>query len=143
MRDADVADNLTTTTNGKVLDAKQGKVLNDKIGQVDDKVQSLDSKVLSINTSLTNLMPKRIFYKGDCTSTSVANFSRDTIYAIIVANGGSAGQTPCEISLLCNIWGYWTLTTIGGSNLVSLNANDGTLKIEATYGRNVVAIYQL
>lgn len=29
---SDVANNLTTTVNGKVLDARQGKILNDLIG---------------------------------------------------------------------------------------------------------------
>ena len=32
--DADIADNLTTTDSGKVLDARQGKVLNDQISAI-------------------------------------------------------------------------------------------------------------
>jgi len=48
-----VADNLTTTVSGSVLDARQGKVLNDKITVVDTTVSEInDNLIKSVTVSL-------------------------------------------------------------------------------------------
>lgn len=46
MFDLNVADNLTTTEEGFLLDARQGKALNDKI---DSQAQTLDNKITEVN----------------------------------------------------------------------------------------------
>ena len=43
LKKSDVADNLTTTTNGKVLDAKQGKALKDLINGKADKIEFIST----------------------------------------------------------------------------------------------------
>lgn len=47
-----VANNLTTTAAGSVLDARQGKTLSDKIAS---KTNTLNSEIKTINTSLGNI----------------------------------------------------------------------------------------
>ena len=54
---SDIANNLTTTTAGKVLDARQGKILNDKFGSYYNKTET-DSKLgtkLSTSNVVNNL----------------------------------------------------------------------------------------
>lgn len=67
-----IADNLTTTETGYVLDARQGKQLDDKITgqgrQLDDKITELDDKIARINSNKlvsldeVNLVTERGFF---------------------------------------------------------------------------------
>ena len=43
---SDIADNLTTTTSGKVLDARKGKALKDDVDSVAGRVTTLENKLV-------------------------------------------------------------------------------------------------
>ena len=49
-----IKNNLTTTASGSVLDAYQGKVLNDKITSTNSTVSSLNSKLTTANNNISS-----------------------------------------------------------------------------------------
>ena len=49
-----IKNNLTTTVSGSVLDAYQGKVLNDKIASTESTVSSLNSKLTTANNNISS-----------------------------------------------------------------------------------------
>ena len=49
-----IKNNLTTTSAGSLLDAYQGKVLNDKIASTDSTVSSLNSKLTTANNNISS-----------------------------------------------------------------------------------------
>ena len=49
-----IKNNLTTTASGSVLDAYQGKVLNDKITSTNSTVSSLNSKITTANNNISS-----------------------------------------------------------------------------------------
>ena len=49
-----IKNNLTTTTSGSILDAYQGKVLNDKITSTNSTVSSLSSKLTTANNNISS-----------------------------------------------------------------------------------------
>lgn len=49
-----IKNNLTTTTSGSILDAYQGKVLNDKITSTNSTVSSLNSKLTTANNNISS-----------------------------------------------------------------------------------------
>ena len=48
-----IADNLTTTAEGMALDARQGKILDDKISVNTEQTNKLDNKIIEINNHLS------------------------------------------------------------------------------------------
>lgn len=55
MFEVEIANNLTTTMEGASLDARQGKVLDEKIST---QVQTLNDKITGVNNNLTKLSKK-------------------------------------------------------------------------------------
>ena len=53
-----IKNNLTTTTSGSILDAYQGKVLNDKITSTNSTVSSLNSKLTTATSRVSSLESK-------------------------------------------------------------------------------------
>lgn len=53
---SDIANNLTTTDSGKVLDARQGKALNDALTNTQNSATSLSSHNLMINRGVTQII---------------------------------------------------------------------------------------
>ena len=49
-----IKNNLTTTTSGSILDAYQGKVLNDKITSTNSTVSSLNTKLTTANNNISS-----------------------------------------------------------------------------------------
>ena len=82
-----IKNNLTTTASGSILDAYQGKVLNDKIASTNSTVSSLSSKLttannnISSNTSKINTANSNITtLNNKFTTTNIFNF----FYIIII-----------------------------------------------------------
>lgn len=71
---SDIANNLTTTTSGKVLDARQGKTLNDSIASLTNTVSSKadSSTVTALSTSVSNM------HKVTRLSVSTSGWTSDT-----------------------------------------------------------------
>ena len=101
MFDINIADNLTTTDEGFVLDAKQGKILDEKI---DSQVQMLDGKIATTNDNLTDLIKyvhcdigKVTLAKNERRNYTIANYYTVPVGYKIVActpfcGGGSSGD---------------------------------------------------
>ena len=53
-----IKNNLTTTTSGSILDAYQGKVLNDKMTSTNSTVSSLNSKLTTAASRVSSLESK-------------------------------------------------------------------------------------
>lgn len=71
---SDIANNVTTTTAGKVLDARQGKTLQDGINTVETQVLALDTKLNKLKT----LKGKTIIVLGDSLTEGSLNSYHNT-----------------------------------------------------------------
>ena len=68
-----IIDNLTTNDATKVLSAKQGKVLNDDINNVESDVSNLQTSVNSLSDSITNLVQIQYIECGNKTLNNGAS----------------------------------------------------------------------
>ena len=113
----DLANNLTTTTTGSALDASQGKILNDKYGELNrslgnlktdfDKLNSIKIKVGSaIRTAITGENSVMLFTLEQVKNMfELESLSVDNI-AILISNGdGKAFPSHLEsVTMLNNSW---------------------------------------
>lgn len=99
----DIANNLTTTTEGKVLDARQGKVLNDKI----------------VNEILTPSASISIPASGNSVSRNMEGLT--PWHQLVRWNFSSSAENSPPVNLTWTTYdGYFTITNNGGSTTESI-----------------------
>ena len=77
----DIANNLTTATAGKVLDASQGKILKDSIDAMDEAYKAADTTINgAINTINNNISAMDTAYKAADTALQTSITNMDTAY---------------------------------------------------------------
>ena len=113
----DLANNLTTTTTGSALDASQGKILNDKYGELNrslgnlktdfDKLNSIKIKVGTAVRTVTNGENSFMLFTLEQVKNmfELESLSVDNI-AILISNGdGKAFPSHLEgVTMLNNSW---------------------------------------
>ena len=88
----DVANNLTTSTAGKVLDASQGKILSDQIGNIDNK---LEKNVFTNNTD-ANSYTTFGFYHVGISSNSPEGITQFGMLCVFTGGSGFVAQLFIE-----------------------------------------------
>ena len=113
----DLANNLTTTTTGSALDASQGKILNDKYGELNrslgnlktdfDKLNSIKIKVGTVVKTVTKGENSFMLFTLEQVKNmfELESLSADNI-AILISNGdGKAFPSHLEgVTMLNNSW---------------------------------------
>ena len=163
-----VADNLTTEASGtSVLDAHQGKVLDNKIGALADlETTAKSSAVAAINevkSETVSLIPTVLFDSptrvGSGTFTeSIYNFERIRIYYRIRYEYGSVDIYTSFISTdgVVDLIGFFDFNNYLGAHLHRINLTDTTFSTVYTYqyfppstektdvgGDDAIAIYRV
>lgn len=163
-----VADNLTTEASGtSVLDAHQGKVLDNKIGALNDlETTAKSSAVAAINevkSETVSLIPTVLFDSstrvGSGTFTeSIYNFERIRIYYKIRHEYGSVDIYTSFISTdgVVDLIGFFDFYNYLGAHLHRINLTDTTFSTVYAYqyfppstektdvdGDDVIAIYRV
>lgn len=140
-----VADNLTTEASGtSVLDAHQGKVLDNKIGALADlETTAKSSAVAAINevkSETVSLIPTVLFDSptrvGSGTFTeSIYNFERIRIYYRIRYEYGSVDIYTSFISTdgVVDLIGFFDFNNYLGAHLHRINLTDTTFSTVYTY----------
>jgi hypothetical protein len=114
---SDVANNLTTSTAGKVLDASQGKILSDQIGTLNSNLEKLNSESNTTNDILVdalNVTGTKFFKAGSSYTGSVPNsfykygtfevFTRGTTKIVIAQS--QAGEMAIN-TYYSSAWSGW------------------------------------
>ena len=163
-----VADNLTTEASGtSVLDAHQGKVLDNKIGALNDlETTAKSSAVAAINevkSETVSLIPTVLFDSptrvGSGTFTeSIYNFERIRIYYKIRYEYGSVDIYTSFISTdgVVDLIGFFDFNNYLGAHLHRINLTDTTFSTVYAYqyfppsnektdvgGDDAIAIYRV
>lgn len=106
-----VANNLTTNTAGSVLDARQGKTLDEKITELKNNVIDLNSKQLTNST----YYPTSYMYRSGqnvylrCSGTTTKEVPQGT--ELVVATEGTVPESFCpDIDLI-----FYTVVSPGGA----------------------------
>jgi hypothetical protein len=142
-----VANNLTTTTAGYVLDARQGKVLmdainsaNTKVGKVESSVTTLQSSLSGTQTTLASTQTSLAEAKTTLTtlSSSVsalqsnATITKGTLAvgatSIVLSN--SKITTNSILSIYTSVWGVNPKTVAVASGKVTLGFDAQTVAVE-------------
>lgn len=127
---SDVVNNCLTTESGFVLDARQGKALDDKITELNGNISGLKTDISSLQTSVNTKEPTQkrttldsIYYKNgyDCHLHCASDNAEDVIITLPAAyrprsvatvagfceNISSGGFYPCIGSVLSDgTWSY-------------------------------------
>lgn len=120
---SDIANNLTTTTTGKVLDANQGKVLNDSKADKSD-LASISITGTTNNTGST--IPKGTFFyksgtlvRAKADIANEATLTTNTNYEVITAGALNALGQPKELT----ITGALNAVRVGDLVIVTFETN--------------------
>ena len=125
-----IKNNLTTTTSGSVLDAYQGKVLNDKIASTNSNISSANTKINSLQSTVNGML--KIGTKTVNCAAGVNTF-KETLSKL-----GLTGKTilSCQCcnstSSVCKIIGF---SVSGGYLYISFDGTNqvGTSQIRIVY----------
>lgn len=134
-----IIDNLTTNDATKVLSAKQGKVLNDDINNVESDVSNLQTSVNSLSTSITNLTGfTRVYHGYDnrirvYTNGVLAYFIMQGTFSVNNSGTSSTGSIPSQYAPTVPITIKTHPTSSDSINLgpdgkITYYANSGTSK---------------
>lgn len=97
-----LANNLTTTSVGMALDARQGKVLKDEINTLNGSLQAVNNKINNNIYAIKQNLPGATLqpYKSYSTVATVQDINGYTPIFAIPANSGNAdlAWTRCEIT---------------------------------------------
>jgi len=139
-KEVHIANNLTTTEEGFVLDAMQGKVLMDALGQTNTKVSSIDSQLaeakltLSGTSTALNEAKATLATLGNSVSTlqSNATITKGTlaIGATSIVLGNSKITTNSVLSIYTSVWGVNPKTVTVASGSVTLTFDAQTVAVE-------------
>lgn len=100
---SDIVNNLTTTTDGKVLDARQGKVLN----------EAITNQVLKPSTTIP------IPASGSSASYSMSGLTSD--HELVRWNFSASAENAPPVGLTWTTYnGYFTITNNGGTTSESI-----------------------
>ena len=133
-----IIDNLTTNDATKVLSAKQGKVLNDDINNVESDVSNLQTSVNSLNNSITDI---------DTTvndhTTKFTNMIEVHSWGVTDLSIGS-GKSVTKTFTVPTPSGYYMIPLIQGAykcfaSSLALSENTLTVKIYNQYSSNANA----
>lgn len=149
-----VVNNLTTTTAGYVLDARQGKVLMDAINSANTKVGKVESSVTNLQTSLSGTQTTLATTQSSLASTQTSlNEAKTTLTTL--SNSVSALQsnatvtkgtlavgatsivlsnskitTSSVLSIYTSVWGVNPKTVTVASGKVTLTFDAQTVAVE-------------
>lgn len=141
---SDIANNLTTTANGKVLDARQGKTLNDKEQATRNSIAPTED-----GTKYSKSYSKGDEFYRNGTLYKVTASSVNTSTAINTGSGGnatSAGSITSQINPLLyyqtgTASNGWTDTT--GTWTVTRKGNVVEVQIDLAFSNNLAALQAL
>lgn len=146
-KEVQIANNLTTTAEGYVLDARQGKALMDTLGQTNTRVSSIESQlseakltlsgtVTSLNEAKTTLttLGNSVSTLGNSVSTlqSNATVTKGTLAVgstSIVLNNSKI-TTNSMLSIYTSVWGVNPKTVTVASGKVTLTFDAQTVAVE-------------
>ena len=140
-----IIDNLTTNDATKVLSAKQGKVLNDDINNVESDVSNLQTSVNSLSDSITNLTGFTRVYNGYddrirvSTNGILAYFIMQGTFVVNSSGTSSTGSIPSQYAPTAQ-------TTIrthpSGSDCINLGS-DGKITYYANSGKSTSRVVHI
>lgn len=139
-KEVHIANNLTTTAEGYVLDAMQGKVLMDSLGQTNTKVSSIDSQLseakltLSGTSTALNEAKATLVTLENSVSTLLSNatITKGTLAvgATSIVLGNSKITTNSVLSIFTSVWGVNPKTVTVASGQVTLTFDAQTVAVE-------------
>ena len=135
-----VANNLTTTTAGYVLDARQGKVLMDAINSANTKIGNAETSVTNLQTTLASTQASLTEAKTTLTTLgnsvsalqSNATITKGTLAvgATSITLSNSKITTSSVLSIYTSVWGVNPKAVTVASGKVTLTFDSQTVAVE-------------